>query len=49
VKGFPEDKDEIHNLKASNNYFNHLMERYEAIDKQILELKVAKNRLMMNM
>lgn len=39
VKEFPEYKDQIHSLKASNNYFHHLMERYEAIDKQIFRIE----------
>lgn len=39
VKEFPEYKDEIHTLKSSNNYFHHLMERYEAIDKQIFRIE----------
>lgn len=39
VKEFPLYKDEIHTLKASNNYFHHLMERYEAIDKQIFRIE----------
>ena len=39
VKELPEDKDEIHNLKANNNYFHHLMERYEEIDKQIFRIE----------
>jgi len=36
---FPEYKDQIHALKSSNNYFHHLMERYEAIDKQIYRIQ----------
>ncbi|PHS25716.1 MAG: GTP-binding protein [Methylophaga sp.] len=36
---FPEYKVEIHTLKANNNYFHHLMERYEAIDKQIYRIQ----------
>jgi uncharacterized protein YdcH (DUF465 family) len=39
VKEFPEYKDQIHSLKANNNYFHHLMECYEAIDKQIFRIK----------
>ncbi len=39
VKEFPEYKAEIHALKSSNNYFHHLMERYEAIDKQIYRIQ----------
>lgn len=36
---FPEYKDIIHALKLSNNYFHHLMERYEVIDKQIYRIQ----------
>jgi len=36
---FPEYKTDIHALKSSNNYFHHLMERYEAIDKQIYRIQ----------
>jgi len=36
---FPEYKEQIHALKSSNNYFHHLMERYEAIDKQIYRIQ----------
>ncbi|MBE0438591.1 MAG: DUF465 domain-containing protein [Gammaproteobacteria bacterium] len=39
LKEFPEYKDKIHSLKTSNNYFHHLMERYEAIDKQIFRIE----------
>ncbi len=39
VQEFPEYKAEIHTLKSSNNYFHHLMERYEAIDKQIYRIE----------
>jgi uncharacterized protein YdcH (DUF465 family) len=39
VKEFQEYKGTIHSLKASNNYFHHLMERYEAIDKQIFRIE----------
>ncbi len=36
---FPKYKSEIHALKSSNNYFHHLMERYEEIDKQIYRIQ----------
>lgn len=39
TKEFPEYKAEIHALKSSNNYFHHLMERYEQIDKQIYRIE----------
>jgi len=39
TKEFPEYKEQIHALKSSNNYFHHLMERYEAIDKQIYRIQ----------
>jgi len=39
MKEFPEYKEQIHNLKPSNNYFHHLMERYEEIDKQIYRIE----------
>ena len=39
VQEFPEYKVQIHTLKSRNNYFHHLMERYEAIDKQIYRIE----------
>lgn len=39
IQEFPEYKDQIHNLKTKNNYFHHLMERYEEIDKKIFRIK----------
>jgi len=35
----PEYKDAIHALKTGNNFFHHLMERYEAIDKHIYRIE----------
>ena len=32
---FPEYRDKIHSLKAVNNHFKTLVERWEAVDKQI--------------
>lgn len=39
TKEFPEYKAEIHALKLNNNYFHHLMERYEEIDKHIYRIE----------
>jgi|AZIC01.1.fsa_nt_gi hypothetical protein len=39
VQEFPEYKQQIHALKSSNKFFHHLMERYEAIDKQIFRIE----------
>jgi len=39
IKEFPEYRDQMHALKESNNYFHHLMERYEAVDKQIYRIQ----------
>lgn len=39
VQEFPEYKDRVHALKTSNNFFHHLMERYESIDKQIYRIE----------
>lgn len=39
VQELPEYKDKIHELKMSNNYFHHLMERYEDIDKHIFRIQ----------
>jgi len=36
---FPKYKEQIHALKSSNNYFHHLMKRYEEIDKQIYRIE----------
>jgi len=36
---FPNYKAQIHTLKTSNNYFHHLMERYEEIDKQVYRIE----------
>jgi uncharacterized protein YdcH (DUF465 family) len=35
AKKFPEYKEKIHNLKASNNPFNRLLKRYETIEKKL--------------
>lgn len=39
VQEFPEYKTQIHKLKTDNNYFHHLMARYECIDKEIYRIK----------
>ena len=39
VKEFPNYKNDIHILKSTNNYFHHLMTRYEAIDKHIFRIE----------
>lgn len=39
VQEFPEYKQQIHVLKTSNNFFHHLMERYDAIDKQVYRIE----------
>ena len=39
VQEFPEYKEQVHTLKTTNNFFHHLMERYDAIDKQIYRIK----------
>ena len=36
---FPEYKDKIHELKSSNQFFHNLMERYEAVDKEIFRIE----------
>ncbi len=36
---FPEYKALIHKLKMDNNYFHHMMERYEEIDKHIYRIE----------
>ena len=35
VKEFPEYKEQIHNLKMTNNHFSKLMKEYEEVDKHI--------------
>lgn len=35
VKEFPSHKDQIHDLKLSDKHFSNLMEKYEALDKEI--------------
>ncbi len=35
VKEFPEYKEQIHNLKMTNNYFSKLMKEYEEVNKHI--------------
>ena len=39
AKELPEYKAQIHELKLNNNYFHHLMERYEEIDKQVYRIE----------
>ena len=35
VKEFPTHKGQIHDLKLSDKHFSNLMEKYEALDKEI--------------
>jgi len=39
VSEFPEHKDRIHTLKTKNNFFHHMMERYEEVDKHIYRIQ----------
>ncbi|PHS68756.1 MAG: GTP-binding protein [Methylophaga sp.] len=39
VQEFPKLKAQIHTLKTGNNFFHHLMERYELIDKKIYRIE----------
>ena len=39
TKEFPEHKDQIHKLKIEDRHFSNLMEKYEAIDKQIYRIE----------
>lgn len=39
VHEFPEYKEQIHALKSSSQFFHNLMERYEAIDKEIFRIE----------
>ncbi len=39
VKEFPEYKEQIHNLKMTNNHFSKLMKEYEEVDKHIFRIE----------
>ncbi len=39
VKEFPDFKDQIHELKTTNNHFSNLMKEYEDIDKHIFRIE----------
>jgi hypothetical protein len=39
VKEFPDYKDQIHELKMSNNHFANLMKEHEEIDKHIFRIE----------
>lgn len=39
IKDFPDLKDKIHALKASNSHFARLEAEYEALDKDITRLE----------
>ncbi|MCP5361827.1 MAG: DUF465 domain-containing protein [Hyphomicrobiales bacterium] len=39
VAELPEYKEDIHNLKISNKHFARLMEQYNDLDKQILQIE----------
>jgi uncharacterized protein YdcH (DUF465 family) len=36
---FPEFKEQIHNLKLSNNHFKKLFEEYELTDKEVYRIE----------
>ncbi len=39
VKEFPEYKEQIHNLKMTNNHFSKLMKEYEEVDKHVFRIE----------
>ena len=39
VKEFPEYKEQIHNLKMTNNNFSKLMKEYEQVDKHVFRIE----------
>ncbi len=39
IKEFPEYKDQIHDLKMTNNHFSKLMKQYEDIDKHVFRIE----------
>ena len=39
VTEFPEFHDQLHELKMKDNYFAHLMEKYEEIDKHVYRIE----------
>ncbi len=39
VKEFPEFKEQIHNLKMTNNHFSKLMKEYEEVDKHVFRIE----------
>ena len=39
TKEFPEHKDRIHALKVDDKHFSNLMEKYEALDKEIYRIE----------
>jgi len=39
VKEFPEFKDQIHDLKMTNNHFSKLMKEYDEIDKHVFRIE----------
>ena len=39
VKEFPEYKEQIHNLKMTDNHFSRLMKEYEEVDKHVFRIE----------
>ena len=39
VKEFPEYKEQIHDLKMTNNHFSKLMKEYEEVDKHVFRIE----------
>ncbi len=39
IKEFPEHKDQIHELKITNEHFSNLMKQYEDVDKHVFRFE----------
>lgn len=39
ARDLPEYKQQIHELKLSNAHFNHLLQQYESLDRQIVRIE----------
>ena len=39
VKEFPDYKEQIHELKMTNNHFSKLMKEYEEVDKHVFRIE----------